>query len=131
MLCLRPTKNFNELETVSYDNVNRKRLKGVCAYDVTDAVADMIQNDEATEQEAYARIARKQAEFDNFHCSNAQNSFVIFEGDFIEYDRDNQDFEHKRAIVAKINYYIAHSAQGALEQCQYGYISDPQKVVLN
>lgn len=117
MIYLRFTK-YENLNHKSTDNVNHKQLEGLCAYDITNAVQEMIDND-YSEADAYKICAKKQAEFDNWHASNADYKYIIFLGDFIEYDRDNQCFTKERAVVAKPDSLVA---TGRLERGEYGYV---------
>jgi hypothetical protein len=117
MIALRFTKEKNEFGRVSTDTVNNKKLSGLCAYDITAFVDEWIEEGWDFE-DAVQIAAKKQAEFDNWHATNHGGQFVIFDGEFLEYDRDNQDFEKKRAVVAEINFYYGH---GRIEQCAHGY----------
>lgn len=118
MICLRFTKTKNEKNNTSIDNVNHKTLSGLCCYDITDEIHNLVNNEECTHKEAYQICAKKEAEHDNWHCSNHDGNFVIFDGSFVEFDRDNQDRFGGRAVVATLDQYLAY---GKIEQCQYGY----------
>ena len=90
MIALRFTTNKNEKHITSEDQVNKIKFAGLCAYDITSEVERMIADD-YTPAEAYQICARKQAEFDNWHAHNTNGEYVIFEGDFVEMERDNHD----------------------------------------
>ena len=117
MIALRFTTNKNEKNITSEDQVNKIKFAGLCAYDITSEVERMIADD-YTESEAFQICERKQAEFDNWHAHNTNGEYVIFEGDFIEMERDNQDRFGNRAVIVKLNNYRAF---GKLEQMNYGY----------
>ena len=117
MIALRFTSTQNETGFKSKDQVNGVDFNGLCAYDITDEV-DSLMDEEYTYEEAIQLIARKQAEFDNWHCHNAKGDYVVFDGEFVSLERDNMDYLGKRAVIAKINNYIGH---GNLKQLDYGY----------
>ena len=117
MIALRFTTNKNEKNITSEDQVNKVQFSGLCAYDITSEVDRMLSDDYSL-QEAFQICARKQAEFDNWHAHNTDGQYVIFEGDFIELERDNQDRFGNRAVIVSLNEYKAF---GKLEQLSYGY----------
>jgi hypothetical protein len=117
---IRFTKNNNETNFKSEDQVNKVMFNGVCAYDISEAVSELI-NEDYTLEEAVQICAKKQAEHDNWHAHNTNGHYVIFDGEFVEYERDNQDFKGNRAVIAKIKSYVGF---GRVEQTQYGYKVD-------
>jgi len=117
MIALRFTVNKNERNITSEDQVNKIQFNGLCAYDITSIVSKMI-GDDYTEEEAYEICARKQAEFDNWHAHNTNGQYVIFEANFIELERDNQDVNGNRAVVVDL---VEYKAFGKLEQTNHGY----------
>jgi hypothetical protein len=117
MIALRFTRTKNEAGFTSEDQVNKVQFPGLCAYDITDAVNDLIE-DGYSESDAYEICAKKQAEFDNWHAHNSKGSYVIFAAKFVEYERDNQDRFGGRAVIVKLEKYLAY---GELKQLNYGY----------
>ena len=117
MIALRFTTNKDEKNITSEDQVNKVKFNGLCAYDITSVVSEMVEDD-YTEEEAFQICARKQAEFDNWHSHNTNGEYVIFEAEFIELERDNQDRFGNRAVIVELNEYKAF---GKLEQTIYGY----------
>jgi len=106
MIALRFTTNRNEESFTSEDQVNKIQFNGLCVYDITSEVERMIEDD-YTFEEAVSIIALRQVKFDNWHAQNTKGNFVIFNADFIELERDNQDYLGNRAVIAKINNYTA------------------------
>lgn len=106
MIALRFTTNTNETNLTSEDQVNKIQFNGLCAYDITSEVKRMIADD-YTIEEAIKICALKQVKCDNWHAHNSKGSFVVFDADFVEYERDNQDFLGNRAVIVTINNYIA------------------------
>jgi len=106
MLVLRFTTNVNEKRVQSEDQVNKRKFNGLCGYDISDAVSNLV-NDDYTIEEAINIVALKQVKHDNWHAHNTKGKFVVFEGDFVEFERDNQSFDGSRAIIASINNYEA------------------------
>ncbi len=106
MIALRFTSNRNEENFTSEDQVNKIQFNGLCAYDITSEVERMMDED-YTLEEAIEICALKQTKFDNWHASNTQGNYVAFNADFVELERDNQDFLGNRAVIAKLNDYIA------------------------
>lgn len=106
MIALRFTTNRNEQDVTSEDQVNKVQFNGLCAYDITSEVERMIDED-YTLEDAIEICALKQVKFDNWHASNTKGHYVAFDASFIELERDNQDFMGNRAIIAKLNNYIA------------------------
>ena len=43
-----------------------------------------------------------------FSIPNTKGHYVAFNADFVELERDNQDFMGERAVIAKLNNYIAY-----------------------
>lgn len=117
MIALRFTQTRNEEHFKSEDQVNKIQFNGLCAYDITSEV-EMMLNDDYELKNAIQIIARKQAEFDNWHAHNSKGNYVVFDAEFVELERDNFDFNGNRAVIVKINNYIAF---GKLEQLNYGY----------
>ena len=60
-----------------------------------------------TIDEAIEICALRQVRFDNWHASNTKGNYVAFNADFVELERDNQDYLGNRAVIAKLNNYIA------------------------
>ena len=118
MIYLRFTSTKNEKGYKSTDQVNKVEFNGLCAYDITDEVDRLINEEEYEYEEAIQFVARKQAEFDNWHCHNAKGNYVVFDGDFKSLERDNMDYLGNRAVIASIEKYIGH---GNLKQLDYGY----------
>ena len=106
MICLRFTKYEENNKHNSTDQVNHKQLAGLCCFDITQTIKKLL-NEDYTEKEAYQICARLEAEHDNWHATNHNGRFIIFEGDFVEYDRDNQDRFGNRAIVANLDQVLA------------------------
>ncbi len=117
MIALRFTTNRNEKNFKSEDQVNKFKFNGLCAYDISNEVEKMINNNYSL-SDAFEICAKKQAEFDNWHAHNTDGQYVIFSADVIELERDNQDFTGNRAVVVKMNEYKAF---GQLEQMAFGY----------
>lgn len=117
VIALRFTTNRDERNITSEDQVNKVKFAGLCAYDITSEVEQMIEDGYSIE-DAYQIIARKQAEFDNWHAHNTSGNYVIFEGTFVSLERDNFDFLGNRAVIVKLNNYLAY---GKLDQMAYGY----------
>ena len=114
---LRFTKNQNEKGLVSEDQVNKKMYSGLCAYDISAEVSSYLEDD-YTLEDAFEIIAKKQAEFDNWHAHNSGGAYVIFSGSTIQYDRDNMMYTGDRAVIASLEEYCA---TGQLVQKSYGY----------
>lgn len=106
MIALRFTTNKDEKNITSEDQVNKVKFNGLCAYDITSEIERMIEDDYSID-EAIEICALKQVKFDNWHASNTKGYYVAFEADFVELERDNQDFLGNRAVIATINNYIA------------------------
>lgn len=106
MIALRFTTNQNEHNITSEDQVNKVKFNGLCAYDITIEVERMIEEDYSLE-DAIQICALKQVKFDNWHAHNTNGCFVVFNADFIELERDNQDFQGNRAVIVKLDNYIA------------------------
>ena len=107
MIALRYTRTRNEEGFTSEDQVNKKQYEGLCAYDITSEV-ERLQDEDYTFEEAIKICALKQVKFDNWHAHNSKGNFVVFNADFIEYDRDNQYYTGERAVIAKLNNYMAY-----------------------
>ncbi len=107
MIALRFTSTKNEETFTSEDQVNKVQFNGLCAYDITSEVDRMIEAD-YTLSDAIEICALKQVRFDNWHASNSKGRYVAFNADFVELERDNQDFLGNRAVIVKLNNYIAH-----------------------
>lgn len=107
MIALRYTSNRNEENITSEDQVNKIKFKGLCAYDITSEVERML-DDEYTLSEAIEICALKQVKFDNWHASNTKGNYVAFNAEFVELERDNQDFMGNRAVIVNMNDYIAY-----------------------
>ena len=126
MIVLRFTKTQDEKYRTSTDNVNDRDLKGLCGFDITDAVQDLMASD-YSEEEAFIICARKEAEHDNWHAMNHDGFYSIFEGGFVEFDRDNVDRFRKRAVVAKFDWGLAF---GQLEaDPEYGWNSKSIRLI--
>ena len=110
MIALRFTTNRNEDQVTSEDQVNKVQFNGLCAYDITEVFEEM-KNDSwyegYSDQELFGIIAIKQVKHDNWHAKNTKGNFVIMNADFVEYERDNQDFLGNRAVIVKLNDYIS------------------------
>lgn len=107
MIALRFTRTLDETGFTSEDQVNKKQFAGLCAYDISDAVSELVNKDYSFE-EAVSICALRQVEFDNWHAHNTDGKFVVFEGKFIEFERDNQDFTGNRAVLVDIKSYYGH-----------------------
>lgn len=105
MIALRFTNTRNEEGFTSEDQVNKIQFAGLCAYDITNEVDRMISED-YTLEDAIEICAMKQVKFDNWHAHNTKGNYVVFNGEFIESERDNQDYLGNRAVIAKLNNYI-------------------------
>lgn len=113
MIALRFTTNQNEKNITSEDQVNKVKFNGLCAYDITAIIEDLRQDSwyaDDTDEELFNAIAIKQVKHDNWHAHNTNGKFVIIECDFVEFERDNQDFTGKRAVIVDNISYL-HSAQ--------------------
>ena len=107
MIALRYTSNRNETGFRSEDQVNKVMYDGLCAYDITDEIMRM-QDEGYKLKDAIEICALRQVKYDNWHASNSNGNYVVFDADFIGYDRDNQDYLGNRAVIAKLNEYIAY-----------------------
>ena len=117
MIALRYTSTKDETGFNSEDQRNGGFFNGLCCYDITDAVDDLINNDYDFD-EAVMLCARKQAEFDNWFATNSKGQFVIFEGEKTGFDTHNQDRFGNRAVIARLKKY---EAIGTIIQNKYGY----------
>ena len=106
MIALRFTRSRDEQNEVSFDNVNKKFTPGLCAYDITNAVAELME-ETYTLAEAIGICALRQVKFDNFYAHNSKGKYVAFNSEFVEFERDNQCFTGERCVIAKFNNYIA------------------------
>lgn len=106
MIALRFTTNKNEENIKSEDQVNKIKFAGLCAYDITSEVERMLSEDYSL-SDAIQICALKQVRFDNWHASNTKGKYVVFNGEFVGFERDNQDFLGNRAVITTLNDYIA------------------------
>ena len=106
MIALRFTTNRDEKNFTSEDQVNKVKFNGLCAYDISSEVERMIEADYSFE-DAIEICALNQVKHDNWHASNTKGHYVVFDADFVEYERDNQDYTGNRAVIVKLNEYIA------------------------
>ena len=114
---LRYTSTKDETRFTSEDQVNKVKFNGLCAYDISEDISEMLESGYEFTQ-ACEILARKQAEFDNWHCHNSKGQYVIFSGRTVGLDRDNQDRHGNRAVIAKLKEYEGY---GLLVQQEYGY----------
>ena len=63
-------------------------------------------NEDYTLSDAIEICALKQVKFDNWHASNTKGNYIAFNADFVELERDNQDFLGNRAVIVKLNDYL-------------------------
>ncbi len=105
IIALRFTKNRNEVGLTSEDQVNKIQFNGLCAYDMTSEIERMMNEDYILE-DAIQICAINQTKFDNWHAHNSKGNYVVFNAEFVENERDNQDFLGERAVIAKLINYI-------------------------
>jgi hypothetical protein len=105
MIILRYTSESPSIEKSSYDWVTKKTHDGLCGYDVTASVSD-FKTDGYTFEEAIAKTAKTQANFDNSHVDGGE--FVVFEGRIVGTDpHGNPCFDGKNAVIATYRNIIA------------------------
>ena len=107
MIALRFTKNKEEKNLTSEDQVNKVQFHGLCAYDMTSEIDRMMEGS-YTMEEAIKICALRQVKYDNWHASNKKGHYVVFDADFVEWERDNHDYTRKRAVIVTINNYLAY-----------------------
>jgi len=109
MIALRFTTNKNEQNITSEDQVNKVQFNGLCAYDITNILEDMKNDswyEDYTDEELFGIIAIKQVKHDNWHAHNSKGNFVIIDCNFVDFERDNQDFTGRRAVIVNDISYL-------------------------